>query len=177
VADISERMGHWFPVRRLLLVSRLLAIEGFRMSTELSAPPRRHVYMRLGWPWRIVGAAWMTAIIATLSGWRILIDHRYLLEESGLPLAVAAAVFLVDWQVMLMAMMAPSGVLIMPGMVGDWSKHHSSSRTFALFFVGYASVWTVFALLAFAGDTLIHRLVDVWPWLASSSSLPGQPFA
>jgi predicted metal-binding membrane protein len=137
--------------------------------------------MRLGWPWLIVGAAWTTTIIATLSGWRILIDHHYLLEESGLPWAVAAVVFLVGWQVMLVAMMAPSGVLIMPGIPADWGKHHYSSRSFALFFAGYASAWTVFGLLAFAGDTLIHRLVDSWPWLsrwlASSSSLPGRPFA
>jgi predicted metal-binding membrane protein len=156
-----------------LLVSRLLAIERFRMSTELPAPSRQHPYMRLGWPWLIVGAAWTTTIIATLSGWRIVIDHHYLLEESGLPWAVAAVVFLVGWQVMLVAMMAPSGVLIMPGIPADWGKHHYSSRRFALFFAGYASVWTVFGLLAFAGDTLIHRLVDSWPWLAAHSFVIG----
>ena len=143
------------------------------MSTELHAPSRQRVYMRLGWPWLIVGAAWTTTIIATLSGWRILIDHHYLLEESGLPWAVAAVVFLAGWQVMLVAMMAPSGVLIMPGRLTDWGKHHYSSWTFALFFAGYASVWTVFGVLAFAGDTLIHHLVDAWPWLGAHSFVIG----
>ena len=143
------------------------------MSTELPAPTRQHIYMRLGWPWLLVGAAWMTAVIATLSGWRVLIDHHYLLEESGLPWAVAAVVFLVGWQVMLVAMMAASGVLIMPGMTADWSKHRYAIRTCALFFAGYASVWSMFGLLAFAGDTLIHRLVDIWPWLAMHSFVIG----
>ncbi|HEY7342357.1 MAG TPA: DUF2182 domain-containing protein [Ktedonobacterales bacterium] len=143
------------------------------MSTELPAPSRRREQKRLGWPWLIVGAAWMTAIIATLSGWRVLIDHHFLLEESGLPWAVAAVVFLVGWQVMLVSMMAPSGVLIMPGIPADWGKHDYSNRTFALFFAGYASVWTVFGLLAFTGDTQIHRLVDAWPWLAAHSFVIG----
>jgi predicted metal-binding membrane protein len=129
--------------------------------------------MRLDWPWLIVGAAWTTAIIATLSGWRILIDHHYLLEESGLPWVVAALVFLVGWQVMLVAMMAPSGVLIMPGMAATRSRRRYSSWSFALFFAGYASVWTLFGLLAFTGDTLIHCLVDVWPWLAAHSFVIG----
>ncbi len=143
------------------------------MSTDLHAPPPQHIRMRLGWPWLLVGAAWTTAIIATLSGWRILIDHHYLLEESGLPWAIAAVVFLASWQVMLVAMMAPSGVLIMPGIPADWSKRTHPNRTLALFFAGYASAWTVFGLLAFTDDTLIHRLVDVWPWLAMHSFVIG----
>jgi len=143
------------------------------MSTELPAPSRQHVQMRLGWPWLLVGVAWMIAIIATLLGWRVLIDHHYLLEESGLPWVIAALMFLVGWQVMLVAMMAPSGVLIMPGMTTGWTIGRYSRRTFALFFAGYASVWTVFGLLAFTGDTQIHRLVDAWPWLATHSFVIG----
>lgn len=143
------------------------------MSRELPAPSRQHVHVRLGWPWLLVGAAWTTAIMATLLGWRVLIDHHYLLEESGLPWVVAALVFLVGWQVMLVAMMAPSGVLIMPGMTADWNEDRYSRATLALFFAGYASVWTVFGLLAFTGDTQIHRLVDAWPWLAAHSFVIG----
>ena len=143
------------------------------MSTELPAPSRQHVQMRLGWPWLLVGVAWMIAIIATLLGWRVLIDHHYLLEESGLPWVIAALMFLVGWQVMLVAMMAPSGVLIMPGMTTGWTIGRYSRRTFALFFAGYASVWTVFGLLAFAGDTQLHHLVDAWPWLAAHSFVIG----
>lgn len=143
------------------------------MSTELPAPSRQHVHMRLGWPWLLVGSAWMAAIIATLSGWRVLIDHHYLLEESGLPWTVGALVFLVGWQVMLVAMMASSGVLIMPGMTTGWTIGRYSRRTFVLFFAGYDSVWTVFGLLAFTGDTQLHRLVDAWPWLVAHSFVIG----
>jgi predicted metal-binding membrane protein len=31
------------------------------------------------------------------------------------------------------------------------------------FLAGYAVIWTAFATGAFLGDTLIHRLVDLWP--------------
>ena len=143
------------------------------MSTELPASSRQHVHMRLGWPWLLVGVAWIIAIIATVSGWSVLIDHHYLLEGSGLPWVIAALIFLVGWQVMLVAMMAPSGVLIMPGMTTGWTIGRYSRRTFALFFAGYASVWTVFGLLAFTGDTQLHRLVDAWPWLAAHSLVIG----
>ena len=32
------------------------------------------------------------------------------------------------------------------------------------FLAAYAVVWTAFAAGAFLGDTLVHRLVDLWPW-------------
>src|SRR5258708_13622784 len=41
------------------------------------------------------------------------------------------------------------------------------------FLAGYAVIWTGFATGAFLGDTLIHRLVPLWPWLAFHSWLIG----
>jgi len=41
------------------------------------------------------------------------------------------------------------------------------------FLAGYAVIWTAFAAGAFLGDTLVHRLVDLWPWLAVHTWLIG----
>ena len=41
------------------------------------------------------------------------------------------------------------------------------------FLAGYAFIWTLFAIAAFIGDTLIHWLVSYWFWLYMHSWLIG----
>ncbi|HZR41070.1 MAG TPA: DUF2182 domain-containing protein, partial [Ktedonobacteraceae bacterium] len=43
----------------------------------------------------------------------------------------------------------------------------------AIFILGYALIWTIFALVAFFGDMLIHQLVTRWFWLYEHSWLIG----
>ncbi|MDE3230251.1 MAG: DUF2182 domain-containing protein [Chloroflexota bacterium] len=123
------------------------------------------------WPWLLVAAAWALAIIATLTGRRELIDHHFLLEESGLPWPVAALVFLACWQVMIAAMMLPASMPAFNLLLGGARPH--LARAQAAFLASYAALWAAFALLAFAGDTLIHHTVDVWPWLAAHTFVIG----
>ena len=141
-------------------------------------PSRQRIpSLLIRWPWLLVGVAWAIAVLATLTGQRLLIDHHFLLEESGLAWPLAAAIFLVGWQVMIAAMMAPSSIpTVMPRVkaaltAGRGGPH--PQRVLAVFFVGYAGAWTAFGLLAFSGDTLIHHTVDAWPWLAAHSFLIG----
>ncbi|HET8906386.1 MAG TPA: DUF2182 domain-containing protein [Ktedonobacterales bacterium] len=145
------------------------------MATRLSMPLRAplHARWRRQWPWLLVGLAWGIALLATLTGQRALVDHHLLLEESRLPWPLAALVFLSGWQVMIMAMMAPSNILGHAAGATTRRDDSYSFRVLAVFGLGYASVWTAFGLLAFSGDTLIHRLVDAWPWLAAHSFLIG----
>ncbi len=139
------------------------------MRPSLSRSPR----VRFVWPWLLVGAAWSVAIIATLSGWRILIDHHFLLEESGLSWPVAGVVFLAGWQAMIVAMMIPSIVLRLAQTPADQWHGAVQYTTLAVCFIGYACVWTLFGFLAFTGDTVIHHVVDRWPWLAAHSYVIG----
>jgi predicted metal-binding membrane protein len=142
------------------------------MATGISASNRS--YTRLYWPWLLVGAAWVVAIGATLSGQRFLIDHQFLLEESGLPWPLAAALFLIGWQIMIAAMMAPTSIPYVGATLIDSTQgNRRPHRAVVAFFTAYACAWTVFGALAFAGDTLIHHTVDSWPWLAAHSNLIG----
>ena len=125
------------------------------------------------WPWVLVAAAWGVALLATLTNRRELIDHHYLLVESRWPWLASAAVFALCWQVMTLAMMLPSSMPVVY-MMAHASRKQSHPRTVqAAFLAGYALVWTGFGLAAFLGDTLVHRLVDGWPWLATHPWLIG----
>jgi predicted metal-binding membrane protein len=125
----------------------------------------------------VVALAWGVALLATLLHLRFLIDHHWLIEASGLPWLLAALVFLACWQVMTLAMMLPSSMPMMKMMTYAARKQAGNSPRTALiigaFVVGYAAIWTAFALVAFTGDTFIHRAVDSWPWLAAHYYLIG----
>ena len=125
------------------------------------------------WPWLVIALAWTVALLATLLHQRFLLDHHWLIEESGLPWLLAAAVFLACWQVMTVAMMLPSSVPMANMMTFAARKQPRSWRVIGAFLAGYAAIWTAFAVVAFTGDTVIHRLVDSWPWLASHAYLIG----
>jgi predicted metal-binding membrane protein len=127
--------------------------------------------LRVGWLWLFVVAAWALAIIATLTGQRALIDHHYLLEQSGLSWPLAAVVFLAAWQVMILAMMAPISISLLTraAVPLGWLPLHARGAVLA----GNAIAWTLFGFLAFSGDTGIHRLVDIWPWLATHTFVIG----
>src|SRR5690242_18792680 len=145
------------------------------MSTAniVGRPTRAGRRAPVRWPWLVVALAWGVALLATLLHLRFLIDHHWLIEASGLPWLLAALVFLACWQVMILAMMLPSS---MPMVTIVTYSARKQSRPYAIigaFVAGYAAIWTGFALVAFTGDTFIHRAVDSWPWMAEHYSLIG----
>ena len=136
-----------------------------------SVKARRRAPVR--WPWVVAALAWGVALLATLLRLRFLIDHHWLIEASGLPWLLAVLVFLACWQVMTLAMMLPSSIQMMKMMTYAARKQSRAYAILGAFVAGYAAVWTGFALVAFAGDTFIHRTVDSWPWLAGHAYLIG----
>jgi predicted metal-binding membrane protein len=141
--------------------------------TNLSERPQPRRRAPLYWPWVLVAAAWAVALLATLTHQTYLIDHDYLLEQSHLPWPATLAIFLAVWQVMTIAMMLPSSMPMVYMLVYASRRQARPRATQAAFLAGYAVVWTAFAVAAFLGDSLIHRLVDRWPWLNANSYLIG----
>ena len=112
-------------------------------------------------------------VLATLGHQTFLLDHHYLLQASGLPWLAALEIFLLCWQVMTVAMMLPSSMPMVQLVVYAGRKQERSVAVPLAFLAGYAVIWTTFAGGAFLGDTLVHRLVALWPWLAVHSWLIG----
>ena len=144
----------------------------FPTNPEQTRSQTRHRVPVL-WPWVLVVAAWTVALVAALTNQSYLINHEYLLKESHLPWLVALLVFLACWQVMTVGMMLPSSMPMVSMIVHAGRRQGRPHAVPGAFLAGYAVVWTVFGLVAFSNDTLIHWLVDHWLWLYSHSWLIG----
>src|SRR5579864_9313782 len=118
------------------------------------------------WPWLLVAAAWAVLVLATLAHQTFLLDHHYLLQASGLPWLAAFEVFLLCWQLMTVAMMLPSSMPMVKMVVYAGRRQVRPLAVPLAFLAGYGVIWTGFAAGAFLGDTGVHRLVALWPWLA-----------
>lgn len=111
-----------------------------------------------------IAAAWAVAIAAQLTGSAELLHHDAL-AEGQVALPVTLGVFVVAWQLMIVAMMVPSSLpLIRMFRVAAEGQPRPGAATAALL-AGYAAVWTAFGALAFLGDVGLHRLVARSPWL------------
>lgn len=148
------------------IMRRTGAVQAAGASRALRRAPAR-------WPYVVVALAWGVALLGTLTGQRYLLDHHWLLEESGLPFVVALLVFVACWQVMIAGMMLPASLPVMRMMTNAARRQSRTRAVLALFISGYGAVWTAFAVVAFIGDSFIHRAVDHWPWLAAHSVLIG----
>lgn len=123
--------------------------------------------------WFLVATAWTVLLIATLTHQTYLLNHQYLLRGSGLPWLVALEVFLLCWQVMIVAMMLPTSIPMLKLVTQAARRQKRPAAIPLAFLAGYAVIWTAFAAAAFLLDTLVHRLVDLWPWLAAQPWLIG----
>jgi predicted metal-binding membrane protein len=107
--------------------------------------------------WVLVAAAWLTIAIADATGLAGVLHHHALIE-GGLALPLAVGLFAAGWVVMVGAMMMPASSIAI-------AQHSGAAR----FIASYIATWTAFGIACFAGDALIHRIVDSTPWLAANS--------
>jgi len=111
----------------------------------------------------LVGLAWIaTAYVSLGPSWGHELGHSALLGARALPLAIAIPLFMAAWVAMSAAMMLPT---VWP--VLDRFTHMARLQPLAAFLLlmalftgGYLAVWGAFGLVAFAGDWLLHRLVE-----------------
>jgi predicted metal-binding membrane protein len=73
---------------------------------------------------------------------------------------LALALFMVAWQAMIGAMMLPSSLPLVRLFAVASAVAPGRRRAMAAFLGGYALVWTGFGAVAFAGDALLHRLIQ-----------------
>lgn len=136
--------------------------------TTLAAPRRIPVAVPVA-----IGLAWAVALVTEATGSASSLHHDQLIEGGAVPRWAALALFLGSWQLMTAAMMLPSSL---PLVRLFWAAS-GRRQALAAFLGGYAVVWSIFGLLAFAGDGVLHVLVralpilEERPWLIAGSVL------
>jgi predicted metal-binding membrane protein len=138
--------------------------------TPVRSGPRRHLPQpTLVWA---IAAAWVVAVAAEVSG-RGQALHHDALANRGLPPWAALGLFLLAWQLMVVAMMLPASLPLIRLFDRVAANQPRPLRAKAAFLGGYGVVWTSFGAAALVGDLGIHRLVGRWEWLAARPSLIG----
>ena len=110
--------------------------------------------------------AWAIAVYAQFSGSATLLHHDTLIER-GPPIGVALLLFAFAWSIMIGAMMLPSSWPFFRLFAVAAANQDNPRRAVSALVFGYAVVWFAFGFAAFAGDLVLHRVVDVTPWLES----------
>jgi predicted metal-binding membrane protein len=114
----------------------------------------------------VIALAWVVAVAAQMSGNAELLHHDGL-AHAGLPLGLTLALFLVGWQLMIVAMMLPSSLPLIRAFRIASAGQGAPGAARAALLGGYALIWSVFGIAAFLGDLGLHRLVHAWPWLGA----------
>lgn len=114
-----------------------------------------------------VVAAWGLMLALVALDQAALIEHDAVLETAGEALPLALVVFVVAWQLMTAAMMLPTSLPMIRAFAVAAGRQRRPRAAMSAFLAGYFVIWTLFAVLALAGDAVVHWLVDAWSWLAA----------
>ena len=142
------------------------------MQNRTDASLLTYPWAAVVYPYMLIIVAWGMILLAFALHQNEFFNHDFLLSTSHYAWGIAALIFLVTWQFMTMAMMLPS-VLPLLAMLEPLSAKRALWARQASFIGGYALSWTVFALLAFLNDTLLHWMVARWWWLYFHSWIIG----
>jgi len=116
----------------------------------------------------LVALAWVTLIVLGQSPYgRYLSHHSLDAVRGGGSLML---VFVAGWLVMLVAMMLPTSLplVIMFDRLARRRTDHMG--LVGLLLAGYLSIWTLFGMLVYLGDSILHVAVAGSPWLADHVS-------
>jgi predicted metal-binding membrane protein len=110
-----------------------------------------------------IAAAWLSVLAAQATGAPALLHHDALVEDASLEVAVP--LFLLAWQVMVVAMMLPSSLPLVRLFAVASARQPHARAAMGGFLSGYALVWSAFGALALALDLGVHAAVAASPWL------------
>ena len=94
-----------------------------------------------------IAGAWAIAVVAQLTGRAELFGHSALAEDDA-RWGVALGLFLVGWQLMIVAMMLPSSLPLVRMFRGAAASQPHPARVLAALFAGYALLGTACAAIA-----------------------------
>ncbi|MGH9280083.1 MAG: DUF2182 domain-containing protein, partial [Acidimicrobiales bacterium] len=128
---------------------------------SVAAPALSRSGRALGWPAVAVAAAWGIVVVGEVTGVSRHVGHDAVVGGE-MPPGLGLAVFLSGWLVMVAAMMLPVIRRAVP-----------PPPALVRFLGGFGAVWALAGVAALSGDTVVHRVVDGVPSIASRSWLVG----
>ena len=106
----------------------------------------------------LVFLAWLALVMWGASPFAEYLSHEPI-GKSGL-VASYVLVFLVGWVLMIVVMMLPSSLPLIDLFLRMIARRKDHIKLVSLLILGYLSMWTVFGLLAYIGDSVVHRVVE-----------------
>ena len=116
----------------------------------------------------LIGGAWLALGVLSRSPYVGLHSHDLGGDAGGWPLAARVAISVGGWTVMSVAMMLPSSL---PLVTVFRTITRGALPLLSALVAGYLLMWSLFGLLALAGDAALHELVEAAGWLAASTHL------
>jgi predicted metal-binding membrane protein len=116
----------------------------------------------------LIVLAWATLIVLGQSPYARYLSHHSLDEVRGGGSLIG--VFVAGWLVMLVAMMLPTSLPLVIMFDRLARRRPEYPRLVGLLLAGYLSIWTLFGMLVYLGDSVLHAAVARSPWVADHVS-------
>jgi predicted metal-binding membrane protein len=106
----------------------------------------------------LVFLAWLALVVWGASPFGKYLSHEPI-GESGL-VASYVLVFMAGWVLMTVVMMLPSSLPLIDHFVHMIARRTDHLYLVILLILGYLSMWTVFGIAAYIGDSVLHEAVE-----------------
>jgi predicted metal-binding membrane protein len=119
----------------------------------------------------LIGLAWVTLALWGQSPYARYLSHHDLEHVRGGGLLLL--VFVAGWVAMLLAMMLPTTLPLVAMFNRLTIARPDRPRLLGLLLIGYLSVWIMFGMLIYLGDSVLHEAVARSEWLAEHAAALG----
>ncbi len=120
----------------------------------------------------LVLLAWSLLWLAGQSPYGRYLNHGGI-HHAGLSSAFVALTVIGGWLLMAIAMMLPASLPLVAMFDGMTRQRANHASLVALLVAGYLGIWTLFGLVAHAGDGLIHNAVAQHAWFQVNAWVVG----
>ncbi len=114
----------------------------------------------------LIALAWLALWAWGESPHARFLSHHHLDEVRGGGLML---VFLAGWTLMTFAMMLPTSLPLMTSFHTLTRWRTDQGRLVALLLVGYFCVWTLFGVMIYVGDWILHHAVEHNTWIQANA--------
>jgi predicted metal-binding membrane protein len=114
----------------------------------------------------LIVLAWLALWVWGQSPYARFLSHHHLGELRGSGLML---VFIAGWIVMIVAMMLPTSLPLVASFHTLTNRRMDQGTLLTLLVLGYLCVWTLFGVMIYTGDLILHQAVEHNAWLRANA--------